>query len=76
MKAGFGRTVTLFLGETIDAVTVSYGRPPATEYTTPTVIWKLPGSGTYNLVVTVKRHDEFTRSEATYLVPPWVPRPT
>ena len=44
------------------------------EYLTPTVVWPLPGSGTYDLVVTVKWHVEFTRSETTYLVPLWVPR--
>jgi hypothetical protein len=74
LKAAFGGTVTLLLPEPVDAVYVSYGRRPATEYLTPAVVSTLPGSGTYHLVVTVKWHDEFTRSETTYLVPLWVPR--
>ena len=74
VKAAFGGTVTLLLPEPVDAVYVSYGRRPPTEYLTPTVLSALPGSGTYDMVVTVKWHDEFNRSEATYLVPLWVPR--
>ena len=74
VKAAFGGTVTLLLPEPVDAVYVSYGRQPPTEYLTPTVLSALPGSGTYDMVVTVKWHDEFNRSEATYLVPLWVPR--
>lgn len=74
VKAAFGGTVTLLLPEPVDTIRVSYGRRPATEYLTPTVVSPLPGSGTYDMIVTVKWQDEFTRSETTYLVPLWVPR--
>ena len=74
VKAAFGGTVTLLLPEPVDTVFVSYGRLPATEYRTAAVVWPLPGSGTYDMIVTVKWHDEFTRSETMYLVPLWVSR--
>jgi len=77
VKAPFRGTVTLTLPENTDSVFIGYARRPATEYSTrPTVIWSIPGSGTYNMHITLKWHDEFTTSEATYLVPLWVPRTT
>lgn len=75
VKAAFRGTVTLTLPENTDAVFIAYGRQPAVEYTTrPEVIWPTPGSGTYHMMITIKWHDESSRSEATYLVPLWVPR--
>ena len=75
VKAAFRGTVTLLLQEGVDSVYIGYGRRAGTEYLTPTVVVsQLPGSGTYEMVVTVKWHDEFTRSETTYLIPLWVPR--
>ncbi len=76
VKAAFGGTVTLILGDSVDAVYVSYGRQPGTAYSTPVVLSTLPGSGTYDMIVTVKSHDEFAWHEVTYLVPLWVPRRT
>lgn len=74
VKAAFGGSVTLLLPEGVDSVWVGYGRRGGTEYLTQSVVSPLPGSGTYDMVVTVKWHDEFTRSETTYLIPLWVPR--
>ncbi len=74
VKAAFRGTVTLLLPEVVESVWVGYGRRGGTEHQTPIVVSTLPGSGTYDMVVTVKWHDEFTRSETTYLVPLWVPR--
>jgi len=77
VKAAFRGTVTLTLPENTDSVFIGYARQPSTEYSTrPTVIWSIPGSGTYYMNITLKWHDEFTTSEATYLVPLWVPRTT
>jgi hypothetical protein len=75
VKAAFRGTVTLTLPENTDSVLIAYGRQPAVEYTTrPAVIWPTPGSGIYHMTITIKWHDESTRSEATYSVPLWVPR--
>jgi len=55
------------------AVYVTYSRGPATAYLAPTLVSPLPGSGTYDMVVTVKWHDEFNRGEARYFIPLWGP---
>jgi len=75
IKAAFRGTATLTLPENTDSISISYGRQPSIEYRTrPTVIWPIPGSGTYHMTITLKSHDEFTTSETKYLVPFWVPR--
>lgn len=77
IKAAFLGTATLTVSEDTDSVFIGYGGQPSIEYSTrPTVVWPLPGSGTYHMGITLKRHDEFTTSETSYLVPLWVPRKT
>jgi len=77
IKAAFRGTATLTVPENTDSVFIGYGQQPSAEYgTRPTVIWPIPGSGTYHVRITMKWHDEFTTSETTYLVPLWVPRNT
>lgn len=75
VKAPFRGAVTLTVPENTDSVFIGYGRQPSVESRTrPTVIWPIPGSGTYYMTITLAWHDEFTTSHATYLVPLWVPR--
>lgn len=77
VKAAFRGTATLTVPENTDSVFIGYGRQPSVEYSTrPTVIWPIPGSGTYYMTITLGWHDEFTTSHTTYLVPLWVPRNT
>jgi hypothetical protein len=75
IKAAFRGTATLTVPENTDSISIGYGRQPSIEYSTrPTVIWPIPGSGTYYLTITLKSSDEFSTSETTYYVPLWVPR--
>lgn len=75
VKAAFRGTVTLTLPDNTDSVVIGYGRQPPAEFSArPTVIWPIPGSGTYYMTITLGWHDEFTRSHTTYFVPLWVPR--
>ena len=75
IRGVFRGTATLTLPANIDAVRISYGRQPPIAYTPgPTVVWPLPGSGTYHMQITLAWHDESSSTETTYYVPLWVPR--
>ena len=75
VKAPFRGTVTVTVPEnTTDNVFISYGRQPGASHAQPTIVWPLPGSGTYYLFVTVKWRTNLATGDTNYAIPLYVPR--
>ena len=51
------------------------GKQPGTEFSSrPEIVWPLPGSGTYRMIITLKWHTELAAGTTTYAVALYVPR--
>jgi hypothetical protein len=78
LRAPFRGTITLYVPTDTTSVRMGYGNRPGVVYHERSEItWKVPGSGTYYVSITLRTQtDEFTYGETTYAVPLWVPRNT
>ena len=61
-----------------DSIGITYGisgRQPVTQFDpSQPVVWSVPGSGTYYMVIEIASHDEVTRSRIIYAVALYAPR--
>jgi hypothetical protein len=75
IKAPFRGTVTVWVPDTTDSVVIGWGKQPGIEFSLrPDIVWPLPGSGTYQMAMTLKWHTELAAGTTAYVVPLYVPR--
>jgi hypothetical protein len=75
IKAPFRGTVTVWVPDTTDSVVIGWGDQPGIEFSSrPGVVWPVPGSGTYRMIIALKWHTNLATGETTYAVPLHVPR--
>jgi hypothetical protein len=75
IKAPFRGTVTVWVPDTTDSVVIGWGNQPGSEFSSrPAIVWPLPGSGTYRMIITLKWHTNLATGETAYAVPLHVPR--
>ena len=66
----FRGTVTVWVPDTTDSVAIGWGNQPGTEFSSrPQIVWPLPGSGTYRMIITLTWHTERAAGTTTYAVP-------